>query len=64
MSKLKVIDDELLLMNFKVARREMVAAMNAGKNPPTDDAIRKLAEMHQAIAAVEAVIADKEAGRV
>ena len=52
-----VADDRLPLVRLRERRRELVLALDAARDLPRDH-IREIAEVQQAIKAVEAVIAE------
>jgi len=52
-----VADDRLPLVRLRERRRELVLALDAARDLPRDR-IREIAEVQQAIKAVEAVIAE------
>ena len=56
---MKILDDEMLLAHLKERRQEIISAIVAGKSPPSDAQLEKLALVHDGIAAVEGVIAEK-----
>lgn len=51
-------DDRLPLVRLRERRRELVLALQQGANVLTRDRIREIAEVQQAIKAVEAVISE------
>lgn len=53
---ISVSDDRLPLIRLREKRRELVMALTA--SPLTSEAINEIAAVHQAIKAIEAVIAE------
>jgi hypothetical protein len=60
---MKILDDEALLAHLNERRQEIVSAIVAGRSPPSDAQLEKLALVNHGIAAVEGAITERLADR-